>query len=296
MSKEISPYMRLPLGWREKDEVIDLPPGGQVLLLVLVEYCQVRRNGGVMSEKQVRAICKTVERGHRSLALLVAAGVLKTATFHADHEHTTDSPSTHREHTTDSPLHNQRHTTAQPRAHQPGVIPSVCRRCADGESVVSQRYAIVRPSYWFISGAPAAGQGPDEVPRARERAGARVGALVRREERVEEENRPPSGSGRFSSARAAPRVASGAARPAPKEEKDSEENAVGESGDLDAGGDSLAEDGPRMSKSEAMKSIRKAIGKSSMSSGKPTQMRKYPMELNSLSEPSLPVELNGRYE
>jgi hypothetical protein len=292
MSKEISPYMRLPLGWRETEGVIELPPIARDLLAALVEHCQVRRNGGVMNEMQVRTICRTMRRGHWALVQLVSAGVLKVVNPRplADHYVTTTEPLDDHYVTTSRPLADHYTTTTGP------VVVTEWSRSGREEVTEWSRIVFENPSYWFISGAPTAGQGPDEVPRARPRAGARVGALVRREEREEEENRPPSGSGRFSSARTAPRNASGAARPAPEEEKDSEENAAGESGDHGDGGDSLAEDGPRMSQREAMKAIRKAIGKSSMSSGKPAQMRKYPVELNSLSEPSLPVELNGRYE
>jgi len=292
MSKEIRPYMRMPLGWRETDEVVGLSSSAKDLLMALVEHCQVRRNGGVMNEMQVRLICRTLERGHWALAQLISAGVLKMMDGSANQTHTSSTPDAHQRQTKRTPDAHQTQTSSTPTAK----VELVYRRSARGVPSECVWCAFVKPSFWFISGSSTAGQGTDEEPRARSRPPARVGALAIREERVEEEDRTPSGSVRSSSARAAPRSAGGAARPAPKREEDQEDDAFADGGDLDGRDDRVAEDDGPMSGAEARRAIRKAISKSSLNSGKPAAMRKYPMELNSLAEPSLPVELNGHYE
>jgi hypothetical protein len=285
MSKQTTPFFMIPMTWDEEDQVRRLTPSAQLLLLALIRYCQARRNGGVMSDGQARMVCRQVARGHAALDQLLGVGILESVT----------------------PVHDQLNSTAistqlqsninstPTELHRGQVALELSRSCT-GVELILQWFCFVDPAKWCIGKSPTAGQSLAAEPRARPRVGAQPSARGNRRERREEENRPPSGSGRFSSARTAPRNASGAARPAPRSDEDQEEIADSDSGDHDESGDSLAEDGPRMSQREAMKAIRKAIGKSSMSSGKPAQMRKYPMELNSLSEPSLPVELNGRYE
>lgn len=234
---------------------------------------------------QARMVCRQVARGHAALDQLLGVGILHSVTPVHDQLNST---------ATSTQLHPNINST--PSQLQGGEVALELSRSCTGVELMLQWFCFVDPAKWCISKGSAAGQSPAAQPRARPRVGAQPSARGNRRERRETEERTPSGSVRSSVARTAPRNASGAARSAPREDEDQEKNAVSDDGDLDIGGDSLAEDGPPMSRSEAMKSIRKAIGKSSMNSGKPAQMRKYPMELNSLSEPSLPVELNGRYE
>jgi len=285
MSKQMVPFFMVPMTWDEEVQVTRLTPSAQLLLLALIRFCQARRNGGAMPDSQARLVCRQVARGHAALDQLLGVGILEALTpVHDQHNSSAISTQLHP---------NINSTPAQ--LHRGQVALELSRSCTEDELILHW-IRFVDPAKWCIPKASAAGQSPAEQPHARAPARAGLPARERRRERREAEERTPSGSVRSSAARTAPRNASSAARPAQQSEEDQEENAFSDSGDLVEGDDRVAEDGARMSKREAMKSIRNAIGKSSMSSGKSAQLRKYPMELNPIGEPSLPVELNGQYE
>jgi len=293
MSKTNIPFFMVPMTWDEEDQVTRLTPSAQLLLLALIRFCQARRNGGRMTEAQARKVCRQVARGHAALDQILGVGILESVTSVQDHRNSSAISTELRVNINSTPVHDHHNSSA---SSGPGVAMELSRSCTEDELIL-RWVCFANPVKWLIDRPVSAGQSTDEEePRARARVGARAAARVQGTERTEQkEERTPSGSVRSSSARAAPRNAGGVARPAPREEDQEQRAGVGV-GDLDAGGDRVAEDGPTMSKSEALKAIRNSIGKSSMSSGRPAQLRKYPMELNPIGEPSLPVELNGSYE
>lgn len=275
-------FFMLPIGWEKSDHVRQLGPTARFVLLGLVQYCQFNQNGGVMTGREVHAVAKETLRGVASVQQLIDVGVLAQvgvrSTFDARSEHVQDTG----ENSNTRSMH---------------VRSTFDARSEHAEATFNARWMLVQNTYWFISEqnelsinagqtGPATLSSIEDGPRARPRE-----ARGKKERKKEEENRTPSGSVRFSSARDAPRDAGGATRHAPKH------------GDQAPGSDRVepteksgTDEEPPMDSKSAMAMMRETIAKSSMYSGRPAKLRKYPMELHSVGEPSPPVILSGNYE
>lgn len=58
-----SNFFMLPVEWYLDPDVIDLPPGAQLLFLRVVAYCQSSGNDGVISETQLNVLARSMRRG-----------------------------------------------------------------------------------------------------------------------------------------------------------------------------------------------------------------------------------------
>ena len=199
----------LPMNWRNDPEMAGLPPAAQLIFVSLVELCQVANNGGVMTWAQVDAVCRGYARGRAALRRLIAAGALLERRWKDEDKQ------------------------------------KIVQGKDAGETVLCIANA---PRWLFISNTPASipaaqrgssgASGVQAQPRAR--------AHVKKDREIDRESiRSPSGSDRMDSARAAPRGAEGAARPAPEQ--------------LPAGGSLVGDDLPKMTRAEAIAAARKAI-------------------------------------
>jgi len=174
-----SNFFMMPLNWNHDPDVVDLPPTTQVFWLGLIGLCQSSGNGGVMTWAQVHSFARSFQRGHDAVMRLTSRGSLSVM-----------------------------HPTG-------GELAVDMQRTVPGDAVVVVRNA----SRWLLDKQPStslsAGKATSSGAKS-EQTPDRAPAHVKKEREIErEEDRTPSGSVRSSSARAAPRSAGGAARPAP---------------------------------------------------------------------------------
>lgn len=165
----------LPLGWHRDPVISRLSALGVNVFIALVEYCQVTGNRGVMTWEELVSIARSFVRGRTVIDQLVVAEAV--------------------------------------------IVESVVgEESVSSGSVVGEESVIVRLSNtqrWLFTGNPRRAISAGEDKGVASNGDAESRARVKRDREIErEEERTPSGSVRSSSARAAPRGAGGAARPA----------------------------------------------------------------------------------
>lgn len=171
-------WYAMPASWDMDADLIDLPDSTVLLFLKLVDLCQRTRNGGKMALAQVLTVARSVHRGRQSIERLLLRGCLVIAPPLEDHCSVIDW--------------------------------SLLDHC----SVI----AIAKPSHWMLYADPSSPIPAAQQDRERANSVQAEKPRARKEREIEREKesiRSPSGSDRMDSARAVPRSAGGAARPAP---------------------------------------------------------------------------------
>lgn len=240
-------WFRVPTNWCMDEHLVGVPEGAQHLFLKIIECCHQMGNGGVLTVAQVQAISGRVTRGRQHVDRLLSSGALRVV-----------SPLSADPHSVDSAL----------SVRSQSVVSWWLDRC--------QLVVIANAARWLLvvnqpTSIPA-GRNTNRAPKETETE-PRGGARVKKErEKEREEERTPSGSVRSSSAQAAPRVAGGAAQPAPK--------------DLEPPGSAPGDGGGTMSRAEAI-----AFAKSEIARGR--KKSPAPRETNfrfSKYDPDRPIE------
>jgi len=215
-------WFRLPHNWEMDETLIGLPDGAKLLFIKVIAFCDSMGSEGVLTGAQLQTLASRMTRGRQSVERLLSSGCLLV----------------------DPPLSPRSQSVVPP-------LSSGCYSAAPPLPVGSQRVVVANAARWFLVVNPpktiSAGKNTNRAPKKAEdepRGGARE-KTDRQTDR--EEERTPSGSVRSSSAQAAPRVAGGAAQPAPK--------------DLETPVSAPANGGGTMSRAEAIAFARSEIAK-----------------------------------
>ena len=187
-------WFRLPHNWEMDETLIGLPDGAKLLFIKVIAFCDSMGSEGVLTGAQLQTLASRMTRGRQSVERLLSSGCLLV----------------------DPPLSPRSQSVVPP-------LSSGCYSAAPPLPVGSQRVVVANAARWFLVVNPpktiSAGKNTNRAPKKAEdepRGGARE-KTDRQTDR--EEERTPSGSVRSSSAQAAPRVAGGAAQPAPQERR-----------------------------------------------------------------------------
>lgn len=303
MSREFRPFFTLPMDWWRSGAAAGLPDSALIALVHLFEHCQVSRNAGVMTERELRLAVRGIDRISRVLSRLFDSGLLVEGFKTGKVLYVNVSSLAPVWHLLGTCL------ALRPAMDVDGFGSSLalawqkkpfvgrCKPQPEGYVWVLLHEAVFpaqRPEGRPKEEIKNIDEG-EGVSRARVAARAATRAPARsRKKEINEENRTPSGSVRFSSARAAPLVDGVAARHAP--------------GDLVAGDGRVAptenpkpEINPEInpgngadpnSPKEAMESMREIIRKSKFFSPGNSLQRKKSVEVYAPPPPQLPDDSN----
>lgn len=229
-------WFRLPYNWDMDETLVGLPEGTKLLFIKIVEFCHAIGSDGSLTEAQLQFISRGYARGKQGVDRLKAAGALR--------EDSVETGSRQSQYSVETP------------ATQLVYIANAARWLPGNNTPKS-----ITPA-----------QNRNRAPKKEETA-PRAPARVKRDREIDrEEERTPSGSVRSSSAQAAPRVASGAAQPAPK--------------DLEAPDSAPGNGGGTMSRAEAIAFARSEVArgrkKNPAATGIDTKFSKY--------DPNRPIE------